>query len=124
IEISLLKSSSKRPEGKVVEIIERAKSHYIGVLQLTEKFGFVVPDNPKINIDFFIPKSKLMGAENGEKVVVEITDWPSDSKNPYGQITEVIGSPGSNDVEMISLLIENDIPIKFPDKVLAESESI
>ena len=124
VKIRLNKNTSRRPEGKVEEIVERAKSHYIGTLDLAQNFGFVVPDNPKINIDFFIPKSKLMGAVNGEKVVVEITDWPSDSKNPYGCITEVIGSPGSNDVEMKSLLLENDIPIDFPDNVLAESEAI
>ncbi len=123
VQLRMLKEG-RRPEGKVVEIIERAKSHYIGVLEVASNFGFVRPDNPKIKIDFYIPKSKLGDAQDGEKVVVEITDWPNDSKNPYGQITEVIGKPGSNEVEMKSLLLENDIPIEFPEKVLEESESI
>lgn len=116
--------NGRRPEGRVVEIIERAKSHYIGILEIAANFGFVRPDNPKIGVDFYIPKSKLNGAKDGEKVVVEISDWPNDSKNPYAEITEIIGKPGSNDVEMKSLLLENDIPIEFPSKVLEESESI
>jgi ribonuclease R len=124
VQVKILKDSKRRPEGKIIEIIERAKSQYIGVVDIATNFGFVVPDSPKMNVDFYIPKSKLMGATNGEKVVVEITDWPNDSKNPYGRVVEIIGHPGSNDVEMKSLLIENDIPIEFPPQVLAESEAI
>ncbi|MEZ4937744.1 MAG: ribonuclease R [Crocinitomicaceae bacterium] len=123
VQIKIFKDG-RRPEGKVIEIIERAKNQYIGVIDITSNFGFVRPDNPKINVDFYIPKSKLSNAEQGDKVVVAMTDWPSDSKNPYGEILEVIGAPGSNEVEMKSLLLENDIPIEFPKNVLEESESI
>ncbi|MCB0476613.1 MAG: ribonuclease R [Crocinitomicaceae bacterium] len=123
VQIKIFKEG-RRPEGKILEIVERAKSQYIGVIDVTANFGFVRPDNPKINVDFYVPKSKLNGAEQGEKVVVAITDWPNDSKNPYAEIIEIIGAPGSNEVEMKSLLLENDIPIEFPKKVLEESESI
>lgn len=124
VQAKVTKPSKRRPEGRIVEIVQRAKENYIGVLDIAGNFGFVIPDNPKIKIDFYIPKSKLLEAENGEKVVVRMTDWPKDSKNPYAEIVEVIGRPGSNDVEMKSLLLENDIPIEFPNKVLEESEAI
>lgn len=125
-DIVMVKISNHRnkPEGIVTKVVKRARTQFIGTLQLNDKFGFLVPDNEKIAIDLFIPKTKLNGALNGEKVIGEITDWPNDSKNPFGKITEVLGEAGNNDVVMHSILFEYDLPFEFPAEVEAVAEKI
>ncbi|MGV6846352.1 MAG: ribonuclease R [Lutibacter sp.] len=115
---------NSREEGDVVEIIKRAKTAFVGVLQLSKNFGFVIPDNPKMYADIFIPKNKLKNAEHGEKVLAEITDWPSNSKNPFGTIKEVLGKPGDHNTEIHSILLEYGLPYKFPDEVEEEALKI
>ena len=113
-----------KEEGIITKIIKRARTQFIGTLQMNDRFGFLIPDNEKIGVDLYIPKTKLNGAENGEKVIGEITDWPSDSKNPFGKITEVLGDAGNNDVVMHSILFEYDLPYEFPTEVEALAEKI
>ena len=116
----------KKPEGIVTRIVQRARTEFIGTIQMNRngKFGFLVPDNQRINIDLYIPLTKLRGAVDGEKAIGEITDWPSDSKNPFGRVTEVLGAATDNDVIMHSILFEYDLPNKFPEKVEQEAEKI
>jgi len=116
--------NSKKEEGDVVEIIERFKTEFVGVLQLNRNFGFVVPDDSKMYADIFIPQKKLRGAEDGVKVLVKITDWPDNSKNPFGKIVEVLGMPGDHDTEIHSILLEYGLPYKFPENVEAEAGKI
>jgi len=116
--------NSKKEEGDVVEIIKRFKTEFVGVLQLNRNFGFVVPDDSKMYADIFIPQNKLRGAEDGVKVLVEITDWPDKSKNPFGKIKEVLGMPGDHDTEIHSILLEYGLPYKFPENVEAEAAKI
>ena len=113
-----------KPEGVIVKIVKRARTKFIGTLQMNDKFGFLIPDNERITIDLYIPKTKLNGAENGQKIIGEITDWPNDSKNPFGKITEILGEAGNNDVVMHSILFEYDLPYKFPVEVEAQAEKI
>ena len=113
-----------KPEGAVVRIVKRARTQFIGTLQMHDNFGFLVPDNERIGVDLYIPKSKLLNAENGQKIIGEITDWPSDSKSPFGKIVEVLGDAGNNDVVMHSILFEYDLPLEFPADVEAEAEKI
>lgn len=113
-----------KDEGVVVKIVKRARTQFIGTLQMNDRFGFLVPDNERITVDLYIPKTKLNGAENGQKVIGEITDWPSDSKNPFGKILEVLGDAGNNDVVMHSILFEYDLPYEFPPEVEAMAEKI
>ncbi len=108
---------NKREEGDVVEIIERAKTEFVGVLQMSKNFGFVIPDDFKMYADIFIPKKKLKEAEHGDKVLVKITDWPENSKNPFGKIKEVLGKPGDHNTEIHSILLEYGLPYKFPVEV-------
>jgi len=116
--------NSKKQEGDVVEIIERFKTEFVGVLQLNRNFGFVVPDDSKMYADIFIPQKKLHDAKDGVKVLVEITDWPANSKNPFGKIKEVLGMPGDHDTEIHSILLEYGLPYKFPENVEAEAGKI
>jgi len=114
----------KKPEGIVTFIVKRARTQFIGTIQLHGKFGFLVPDNQRITVDLYIPLTKLRGAVDGEKAIGEITDWPNDSKNPFGRVTEVLGSATDNDVIMHSILFDYDLPNKFPPEVEREAEKI
>lgn len=111
-------------EGEVIEIIERSKTEYVGTIQISGKYGFFVADSNKIHTDIFIPESALNGAKDGEKVVCRITDWPAKSKNPVGEIVDVLGTPGNNTVEMHAILADYGLPYKFPDGVEAHAEHI
>ncbi len=115
---------NKRLEGEVVEVITRAKTEFAGNVQLTNKYAFVIPDSPKMLVDIFIPQHLLNNAQHGQKVIAEISDWPAGAKNPIGKITQLLGWPGENDVEMNSILSEFGFPLSFPRRVEDESESI
>ena len=116
--------SGKKMEADVVEILERAKTEFVGVLQKNKNFGFVVPDNNKMYADIFISENKMNGAEHGDKVQAKIIDWPKNSKNPFGKITTVLGKPGDHNTEMHSILLEYDLPYKFELEVEKEAENL
>ena len=118
------KRGSKKLEADVVEVLERAKTEFVGVLQLNKNFGFVIPDDNKMYADLFVSQNKINGAENGDKVVATLTDWPSNSKNPFGKITQVLGKPGDHNTEMHSILVEYGLPYEFPKEVELEAENL
>ena len=113
-----------KPEGQVVEILKRAKTRFVGVLQKQERFAFMVSDSRTMNVDIFIHADDLGGAENGEKVLVEMTDWPERMNNPVGRVIKRLGRPGDNNVEMQSILAEYDFPLEFPKEAEAEAKKI
>lgn len=108
------KRKGKKPEAEVVEIIQRHKTEFVGVLQVNKTFGFVVNANPKMYADFFISKEKFNGAEDGDVVLVEMTDWPEKANNPYGKIIKVLGKQGEHNTEMHAILAEYGLPSDFP----------
>ena len=118
------KRSGKKLEADVVEIVERAKTEFVGVLQKNKDFGFVIPDNNKMYADIFISQNKINGAEDGDKVQATITDWPQNSKNPFGKITTVLGKPGEHNTEMHSILLEYNLPYEFESEVEKEAENL
>ncbi|MGQ3677630.1 ribonuclease R [Tenacibaculum discolor] len=118
------KRRSNKLEADVVEIIERAKTEFVGVLQMNKNFGFVIPDSNKMYADIFISQSKLNGANDGDKVVASMTDWPENSKNPFGKITQVLGRPGDHDTEIHSILLEYGLPYEFPAEVEKEASEL
>ena len=120
------KRSGKKLEGEVVEILERAKTEFVGVLQKhkTKPFGFVIADNHKMYADIFISENKMNTAQHGDKVQATITDWPKNSKNPFGKITTVLGKPGDHNTEMHSILLEYDLPYEFEADVEKEAENL
>ncbi len=113
-----------KPEGQVVEIIRRAKTRFVGVIQKQERFAFMVSDSRTMPVDIFIHIDDLGGAENGEKVLVEMTDWPERMNNPVGKVIKRLGRPGDNNVEMQSILAEYDFPLDFPKEVEEEAKKI
>lgn len=122
VQVALIKRGAGREEGKVIAVLERKNLFFVGVLHLHPTAAFVKPDNQKMDVDIYIPKEKLNKASHGQKVLVKMNDWPSDAKSPFGEIIEILGMPGSNDAEMISILVENGIDYKFPDEVLTQAE--
>ncbi len=118
------KRRGRKTEGKIVEVLQRRKDKYVGILQLSKNFGFVIPDNEAMPFDIFVPQSALKKGKNGDKVLVKIIDWPEHSNNPFGEIVEVLGKPGINDVEMKSILADYDFPLSFPKAVEKDAAKI
>jgi len=118
------KKKGKNPEGEIVEVLERKKDHFVGKIELSARYAFVVADSRKMFYDIFVPLEKTAGAKNHDKVIVKITEWPGRDKNPVGIVTEVLGPAGDNDVEMHSIMAEFGLPYNFPDAVVAASEAI
>src|ERR1700744_3011194 len=118
------KTKGSRKEGEVIEILHRNKMEFTGIVKLSERFAFFIPDDRKMMHDIFIPINELNGAKNGIKAVAEITDWPPEAKNPVGRIKQVLGVQGENDTEMNAILAEYGFPLSFPKEVEHESEEI
>ncbi len=118
------KRNSEFYEGEVVEIIERRKMKFVGVIEAAQGYAFLIPDGKFIPFDIFIPPQQLNGAKNGEKAIVSITRWPDHSKSPEGKVLEVLGKPGDNDVEMHAIMVEYDLPYQFPESVMKDAEQI
>ena len=111
-----------RPEGAVIKVLERANREMIGYYQKSRHFGFVVPDNPKIGRDVFIPEGKDMGAITGHKVVARITDFGSPGKNPEGEIVEIIGHVNDPGTDILSIVRAYGLPEEFPLEVMEQAE--
>ena len=118
------RNRSNKLEADIIEIIERDKTSFVGVLQMSKNFGFVLCDNQKMYVDIFISKARVNGAEHGDKVQVKITDWPENSKNPFGKITQVLGKPGDHNTEIHSILLEYGLPYKFENEVEKDASNL
>jgi len=116
----------KKLEGSVLEVLERTRTEFVGTLQVVthKDFGFVVCDKKSINTDIFIPKGKFGGAEDGDKVIVKMTEWRPGDKNPEGEIIQVLGAPGEHETEIHSILAEYGLPYEFPEEVEREADKI
>lgn len=110
-------------EGEIVEILERAKTQYVGTVEKVREFAFFVPAG-KSSFDIFIPFEYLNNAKDGQKAIAEIIEWPANAKSPVGKIMEVLGDKGENDAEMHAILAEFQIPWKFQAKVEKAAEKI
>ncbi|MDO8952078.1 MAG: ribonuclease R [Draconibacterium sp.] len=110
-------------EGEILEIIERAKSVFVGTVQISRNFAFLIPAG-KVGFDIFIPLEKLKGAKNGQKAIAEIIEWPPNARSPFGEIKDVLGDAGNNDTEMHAILAEFELPHKFPVNVDNAAEKI
>lgn len=118
------KRRNSKLEADIVEVVERNKIAFVGTLQMSKNFGFVIPDNQKMYADIFISQNKLNGAEHGDKVFAKITDWPDRSKNPFGKITQVLGKPGEHDTEIHSILLEYALPYEFTKEVEEDASTL
>ena len=118
------KRKSKKNEGEIVEVLERARIEFVGIFSVSHGYAFVVSDRTSMPLNFFIPKGKYNRAKDGQKVIVKLTDWPDNSRNPFGEVIKVLGNPGENNVEMQSILLEYEYPLEFPKDVEKEAGQI
>ena len=115
-----------RVEGEIVEVLQRAKEHYVGTLEINRGFAFVVPMNRKGMRDIFLPPDELVAhanLEHGERVAVEITEWPHRSGNPVGKIIHVLGPAEENETEMQSILLSAGFPLTFSPEALDQAHA-
>ena len=118
------KRKNKKPEGEIVEVLQRKHTDFVGIVHISHGYVYVVPDMDSVPIDIFVPQGVVHGAKNGQKVVVHLVDWPENSGNPFGEIIRVLGNPGENDVEMESILLAHDYPLEFSKEVEKEAAAI
>ena len=114
----------QQPEGEVVEITKRAKDTFVGILDVSDNYAFLVLDNRIMTNDIFIPKNKLNGGKNGQKVIVKLLGWEPNAKNPIGEVIDVLGDKGDNNTEMHAILAEFGLPYKYPAEVEAAADKI
>ena len=114
----------KAPEGEVIEVLERAKTTFVGTLKVTKNYAFLLTESSTLANDIFIPKEKLKGGKNGDKAVVRITEWPDEAKNPFGEVIDVLGKAGDNTTEMHAILAEYGLPYSYPTAVEKAAERI
>ena len=114
----------KRAEGEVIEVIERKKTDFVGVIDIQKNFAFVSTANPKMYTDIFISKDKLGDAENGDVVLVHIEDWPTRADSPFGAVIKVLGKPGEHNTEIHAILAEYGLPAEFPLEIEVYAQKI
>ena len=104
-------------EGEITQILKRAKNEYVGVIQISKNYAFVIADSSKMYKDIFVPINKINKAEDGDKVLVTLEDWPQNADSPYGKVIKVLGKPGEHSTEIHSILAEYGLPYEFPYEV-------
>lgn len=114
----------RKLEGQVKEIVQRNKTEFVGTIEMSANYAFLIPDLKNMPVDIYIPKEKLRHVRNGQKAIARLTEWPDHLNNPFGEIIDVLGTPGDNEVEMNSILAEFDFPRSFPSIVLNETSQI
>ncbi len=120
----LARRSGHTREAQVTEILQRAKDTFVGQLQVEKGFGFLITESRSLATDIFIPKDKLKGGKSGDKAVVKITEWPTDSKCPIGKVVDILGKQGENNAEMHAILAEYGLPYEYPKKVEEAAEKL
>ena len=115
-----------KSEGEITNIISRSKTEYVGKIQIHDKknFAFVVCDSNKMYKDIFVPINKINKAQDGDKVLVSLEDWPEKADSPNGRVIQVLGKPGEHNTEIHSILAEYGLPLEFPEEVEAYSNNL
>ena len=118
------KTETSRGEGEIIRIIKRGNKEIVGTYESSKNFGFVIPDDKRIQQDIFIPKGSEKGATTRQKVVCEIVKWPEGRrKSPEGKVSEVLGYQEDKGVDILSIIKQHQLPLEFPQKVIDEAES-
>ena len=118
------KCKNRDAEGEVIEILERANTSFVGTLEVSKAYAFLITENRTLANDIFIPKDKLKGGKTGDKAVVKITEWPEKAKNPIGQVIDILGVAGDNTTEMHAILAEFGLPYIYPKAVEEAADKI
>ncbi len=125
VEVSIFSSrKGSSPEGKITKVVQRNRTRFVGRVEASPNFSFIIPDFKKIYTDFFVYANELNGAKTNDKVVFEVTRWATPDRNPEAKVIEILGKTGENEAEIHSIMAEFDLPFRFDPEVLKESESI
>jgi ribonuclease R len=116
--------NTRKSEGEVIRVLQRANEKVVGVFEASQSFAFVIPDDPRIYQDIFIPKGEFNGAMTGHKVVVEITVWPESKRNPEGKVVEILGHKDDPGTDIISIIRSHNLPEEFPEEVEKQAGNI
>ncbi|MEI6602648.1 MAG: ribonuclease R [Clostridia bacterium] len=117
-------NAQKKAEGEIVKVVKRSNATIVGRYEEGKNYGFVIPDDAKLDKDIFIAKADRGGAKNGQKVVVNITTWPDSRRNAEGRVTEILGYPDEPGVDVIAVVKSFGIATEFPEDVLRQAEKI
>lgn len=125
VEVAIEKVSKKgRPEGQVLQIITHARNEFIGRLELSSKFAFLVPDRENVDTDIFIPLGAVNGGKNGDRAVVRITEWQGKTKNPVGEVVEVLTGRRENDIAMKEIITSHGFSLNFSEEAVREANDL
>ncbi len=124
VKLNKVGGENQKSEGEVIKIVTRANSRLVGTYEESKNFGFVVPDDQKIRKDIFVSRNNTLGAKQGDKVVLEVTKWPEDRRNPEGKIIEILGQSGEPGVDILAVIRTFNLPEVFNHKVLEEADQI
>ncbi|WP_397363229.1 ribonuclease R [Paenibacillus sp.] len=122
VRVSSKSAGGGKLEGEVVRIVNRAITQVVGVFQNNESFGFIIPDDKRINKDLFVPREGFGGAVDGEKVVAEIVEYPEGRSAAVGRVIEILGHKDDPGVDILSIIRKHQLPEAFPDEVMAEAQ--
>jgi len=118
------KPGGRKPEGRVLEVVERSRDELVGRIEFSPRFAFVIADNRKIHQDFFVKLENVGEAKHMDKVIIKVTEWPSEDRSPEGKVIRVLGQAGENEAEIHSIIAEFDLPFEFPNHLLNEADKI
>ncbi len=124
ITIYASKKDSKKIKGEVIEIIKRSNKPIVGELQIIHGIAFLVRSDNYLPYDVYIPENKLKGGKNGDKALVQITEWPEGMSNPVGVVKDILGVSGENNTEMHAILAEYGLPYTYPKEVEKSADKI
>jgi ribonuclease R len=116
--------NDKKIQGKVIDVLNRRRDTFVGIIEVGKNQSFVITDDTKVHVDFYVPKGELQGAQDGDKVIIKLVDWPDKAKSPFAKIINVLGPSGDHDVEMHAILFEYGLPYQFPKEVQQAASSI
>lgn len=124
VEVAITKKGTTRHEGRIVSVVSRERTQFVGTIQMHDKFAYLMPDNNKTGVQIHIPNEKLNGAKNKDKALVKITVWPKSADYPFGEVIQTLGGNSLHDNEMISILVGHGINIEFENDVMSEAEQV
>ncbi|HLP55247.1 MAG TPA: ribonuclease R [Fluviicola sp.] len=124
VKVVITKRSGERPEGRIVEVVSRERTQFVGTIMMKDKFALLVPDNSRTGVEIIIAKENLNGAKNMDKALVKITAWPKSSEHPFGEVIQTLGGNSLHDNEMLSILVSHGLDIEFDSAVMSEAEQV
>jgi ribonuclease R len=124
VKVVITKRGKERSEGRIVEVVSRERTQFVGTIQMHDKFAFLIPDNVRTGVQIYIPQEKLNGAKNREKALVKITVWPKSAEHPFGEVVQSLGGNSIHDNEMLSILVSQGLDIEFDSAVMGEAEQV